>query len=105
MKDLLTKISDVIVKQYSYNKVKNKNFILVEDKSEATCREVIIQKSGKLIAFKFDKEVTINNQKIAEPFIFLAEEKPIRSKCDYIVFYPFEKKDGFKMFVFVCICL
>ncbi len=102
MEDLLKKISDVIIKQYSYTKEKNKNFILTEDKKQATCREVVIQKSGKLLAYKFDKEVTIKDIKIEEPFIFLADIKPVRSKCDYIIFYPFETRKGYKMYVLVC---
>ena len=101
MNDLLTKIKDTITKEYNYRKFKHGNFILTESGRQASCREVIIRKTNDIVAYKFDKEVTIENNSIKEPFLFLSSGIA-RSKCDYILFYPFEKRSGSKIYVFVC---
>lgn len=45
--------------------------------------------SGKnFLVFKFDKKVENSiGVDIEEPFLFLSEEKTVRSKCDFIAFY------------------
>jgi hypothetical protein len=101
MNDLLHEVRLVITKEYQYKKSKNRNIILTEDNKQASCREVIIKKSGDILVYKFDKEVSIDGNRVEDPFIFLSSGIA-RSKCDFILFYPYEKRNSLKMYVFVC---
>jgi hypothetical protein len=80
---------------FIHNKKPSNSVVLTEDDPSAITRKITLQVKDKtqLLVYKFDK-VVVNkhNEKIKEIFLMLAEKKPLRSKCDYIIFYKSAKR-------------
>ncbi len=103
IQELLKSIEKTIFAPYQCS-VKGKKIVLTEDKPDATCKQVTFQKTGNALVYKFDREIKdIDNQRIKEPLLFLNETSPLRSKCDYLIFYTHtSKKGGEKLYVLIC---
>lgn len=103
IQELLKSIEKTIFAPYQY-KVNGNQIILTEDNPGAKCKQVTFQTTGKSLVYKFDRVVNnIDNHPIREPFIFLNPTPPLRSKCDYLIFYTHTtKKGGEKLYVLVC---
>jgi hypothetical protein len=96
-KDILEAIQKTIFSAYNETSSKKvgKQIKLTEDKEEAKCREVTFEISGEVLICKFDKVVQDEeHNSLKHPLIFLSQDKPIRSLCDYIVFYKKENNKG-----------
>lgn len=83
---------------------KTQNIVtLTEDSPDATCREVKLEITDKILVYKFDKKVrNQDNQELSHPLLFLEPTTPIRSTCDYILFYLKKTKKGEKLYVIIC---
>lgn len=103
IQELLKSIEKTIFAPYQCS-VKGKKIVLTEDKPDATCKQITFQITGNALVYKFDREVKDNdNQRIKEPLLFLNETSPLRSKCDYLIFYTHTTKNrGEKLYVLIC---
>jgi hypothetical protein len=111
MKGLFESIKKVVLQQFEESKTRLKRtkdgllITLTEDSTNAKCREIKFEIENKdILIFKFDKIVKDKyNNKIETIFPFLNEVKPIRSMCDYIVFYLTKSKKGNeKLYCIIC---
>lgn len=103
IQELLKSIEKTIFAPYQCS-VKGKEIVLTEDKPDATCKQITFQITGNALVYKFDREIKdANNQRIKEPLLFLNETSPLRSKCDYLIFYTHTTKNGGeKLYVLIC---
>jgi hypothetical protein len=102
---LLDAIKKSIFSDYNETKyrVKNKKLVLIEDALQATCREVVFSFEGEVLVYKFDKKIKDKDGRdIQNPLILFNEETPLRTLCDYIVFYAVERNEKSFLYVFVC---
>lgn len=101
---LLDTLKKIIIDGYEEKiKAKGNAFTLSESGKQATCKEARFRRSfTNILVYKFDKVVKDEDgDKISDPFIFL-KKGIARSKCDYLLFYPYEKEGVSKLFVFLC---
>lgn len=100
--DYLAAIKRVILDGYFVPQTGTTVRLVEEANKSSGCQEVNFKNAENVIVFKFDQTVTSNGKKIVEPFPFLSEESPARSKCDYILFHIRERRGEVAIFVIVC---
>jgi hypothetical protein len=101
--EVLQSIQKTIYAPYG-RKVKNNVLVLTEDDPQATCTKITFNAAFDVLAYKFDQVVRdgLNND-IREAFPFLAENSPLRYKCDYLLFHARRSSKGKpKLHVFIC---
>ncbi len=100
--EVLQSIQKTIYAPYG-RKVKDNLLVLTEDQSK-TCRWIHFRDAHDVLAYKFDQEVRDSNgNDVREPLIFLSDESPSRSKCDYVLFHARQSSKGqLKLHVFIC---
>jgi hypothetical protein len=83
---------------------KNNKLTLVEAHPDAECTKIDFEITSDILVYKFDKKVRDEQgNEIQHPLLFLEKEKPIRTTCDYILFYLKKtKKGGSKLYVIIC---
>lgn len=83
---------------------KNQKIItLTESHPDAECTEIDFEITSDILVYKFDKKVRDEQGKeIQHPLLFLEKDKPIRTTCDYILFYLKKTKKGSKLYVIIC---
>ncbi len=106
-KNILEAIKATVLSDYeetSHRWDKTQNMItLTEDGRNATCGEVKLQITDEILVYKFDKKVRDPESKeISHPLLFLEPTPPIRSTCDYLLFYLKKTRKNEKLYVIVC---
>ena len=101
---ILEAIKATVLSGYEYKCDKTQNIItLTEDHQYATCREVKLQITDEILVYKFDKKVRDQESKeISHPLLFLEPTPPIRSTCDYLLFYLKKTRKNEKLYVIIC---
>lgn len=106
---LLDSIGNSIIDGYKIS-VNTNVFELIESDKGARCKKAKFEKAGgRVLAYKFDKKVTINvksnKQKAKEkitinsPLPFFKDVEGLKVLPDYIVFY---EKDNGKFYIIIC---
>jgi hypothetical protein len=83
---------------------KDKKLTLIETHQDAECTKIDFEITNDILVYKFDKVVhTEKGDKIEHHLLFLEKDTPIRTTCDYILFYLKKtKKGGNKLYVIIC---
>jgi len=109
VEDILDAVKKTVAIEYEESgyrvKQKEKETILTLDEThkDAKCKNIEFVISNKILVYKFDKKVNIKGIEYEHPLMFLQEEKPIRSTCDYIIFYLRKtKKDKKHLHIIIC---
>jgi hypothetical protein len=105
--NILAAIKAIVFSKYdettSLLNKKDKRLTLTETHPDAKCRQVIFTMIDDIVVYKFDKVVRDEHNEIQHPLLFLEKETPIRSTCDYILFYLKTTKKGVnKLYVIIC---
>jgi hypothetical protein len=103
MQRLLDSIKKTVYNKYLHSTAQK--IVLTETHPDANCRVISFNKTGNALVYKFDKAVKDNhNNVLNEPLLIFEETSPIRSKCDYIIFYKYfnNKKKEEVLYVLIC---
>ncbi len=83
---------------------KDKKLTLIETHQDAECTKIDFEITSDILVYKFDKKVRDEQgNEIQHPLLFLEKDTPIRTTCDYILFYLKKtNKGGSKLYVIIC---
>lgn len=106
IENVIDAIQKIVYNPYEDAKRVNKDkLVLIETHEDAKCKEITLQltKGRKILVYKFDQVVRDeNNKDIKDPLVLFEALPPIRSKCDYIVFYHHITKKNEMLCVAIC---
>lgn len=101
---LIDSIRKTVHKSYACS-VTGKTIRLTEDDAcaKGKCEWVELEHDGSPLVYKFDQRVKQEGHDVHEPLLLFEATPPIRSKCDYIIFWPKKNKAGDELlYIFVC---
>jgi len=87
--NLIQKIEEIVHRGYQHADTNN-----LSEEGAVECSNVPLKKRGKILIYKFDKEV----DSVSELLPFFTDVAHVKSMCDYILFY----ENNQKAYVILC---